>query len=41
MRVSRFGLEVIPLGLWLALLGALAVKVFWVIQITPGASHLC
>jgi phosphoglycerol transferase MdoB-like AlkP superfamily enzyme len=35
MRVSHFGLEVIPPALWLALLGALAVKVYWVIRITP------
>jgi hypothetical protein len=35
MRVSRFGLEVIPPGVWLALAGALAVKVYGVIKITP------
>jgi phosphoglycerol transferase MdoB-like AlkP superfamily enzyme len=35
MRVSFFGLEVIPLSVWLALLGALAVKLYWVIKITP------
>ena len=35
MRVSSFGLEVIPAVLWLALLGALAVKIYWVIKITP------
>jgi len=35
VRVSSFGLEVIPPALWLALLGALAVKVFWVIKMTP------
>ena len=35
VRVSSFGLEVIPPALWLALLGALAVKIYWVIKITP------
>ena len=35
MRVSRFGLVVISPILWLALLSALAIKVYWVIQITP------
>jgi len=35
MRVSSIGLEVIPPALWLALSGALALKVYWVIKITP------
>ena len=35
MRVSSVGLEVIPPALWLALLGALALKIYWVIKITP------
>ena len=35
IRVSGFGLDVISPALWLALLGALAVKIWWVIQITP------
>jgi hypothetical protein len=35
MRVSSFGLEVIPPVLWLALVCALVIKVYWVIKITP------
>lgn len=35
MRVSSFGLAVIPPVLWLALLCALVIKVYWAIKITP------
>jgi hypothetical protein len=35
LRVSSFGLELVPIPVWLALLGALAVKIYWVIKITP------
>jgi hypothetical protein len=35
MRVSAFGLEAIPTSIWIAFLGALAVKIYWVVQITP------
>jgi hypothetical protein len=35
MKVSSFGLAFIPPSVWLALLAALAVKAWWVIQITP------
>jgi uncharacterized membrane protein len=35
MRVSAFGLEVIAPALWLALLTALVVKIYWTLKITP------
>lgn len=35
MRVSAFGLEVIPPTLWAALLAALAIKIYWAVKITP------